>query len=111
MYLASLGPKGMQELGKTILQRSLLLRKRLTSVKGLTVCPLSGAPFQEFVVRFEDKTVAEVNTALLKKNILGGFDLSRDFPELGQCALLCVTERTGEDDVDALVEALSEILA
>lgn len=111
VYLASLGPKGMQELGKTILQRSLLLRKRLASVKGLTVCPLSGAPFQEFVVRFENKTVAEVNAALLKKNILGGFDLSRDFPELGQCALLCVTERTGEDDVDALAAALAEILA
>ena len=111
VYLASLGPKGMQELGKTILQRALLLRKRLSAVKGLTVCPLSGATFQEFVVRFENKTVAEVNAALLKKNILGGFDLSRDFPELEQCALLCVTERTGEDDVDALAAALAEILA
>lgn len=111
VYLASLGPKGMQELGKTILQRSLLLRRRLNAVKGLNVCPLSGAPFQEFIVRFENKTVAEVNAALLKKGILGGFDLSRDFPELGQCALLCVTERTSGDDVDALAAALAEILA
>ena len=110
VYLASLGPHGMRELGQTILQRCLLARKRLASVPNLTVCPLSGTPFQEFVVRFEGKSVAEVNAALLERGILGGFDLSRDFPELGQCSLLCVTERTTEQDVDTLVKALTEIL-
>ncbi len=111
VYLASLGPKGMRELGKTILQRCLLLRKKLSGIDGLTVCPLDGTPFQEFVVRFEKKTVAEVNAALLKKKILGGFDMTAAYPELGQCALLCVTERTTEDDMDRLAAALSEILA
>ena len=48
---------------------------------------------------------------LLKKNILGGFDLSASYPELGQCELLCVTERTAPEDMDRLAAALREILA
>lgn len=110
VYLASMGPEGMRELGQTILQRSLLARKRLASVPGLTVCPLSGTPFAEFVVRFEGRSVAEVNEALLARGILGGYDLGAKFPELGQCALLCVTERTTEEDIDGLTAALTEIL-
>jgi glycine dehydrogenase subunit 1 len=111
VYLASLGPQGMKELGTTILQRCALLRRKLAGIPGLTVCPLSGAPFEEFIVRFDKKTVAEVNEALLKKNILGGFDLSASYPELGQCELLCVTERTAPEDMDRLAAALREILA
>ena len=110
VYLASLGPQGMRELGQTILQLCLLARRRLASVPGLTVCPLDGVPFQEFTVRFERKTAAEVNAALLERSILGGYDLSGDFPELGQCMLLCVTERTTEQDIDALASALKDIL-
>ena len=110
VYLASMGPEGMRELGQTILQRSLLARRRLASVPGLTVCPLSGTPFAEFVVRFEGRSVAEVNEALLARGILGGYDLGAKFPELGQCALLCVTERTTEEDIDGLTAALTEIL-
>ena len=101
----------MKELGTTILQRCALLRRKLAGIPGLTVCPLSGAPFEEFIVRFDKKTVAEVNEALLKKNILGGFDLSASYPELGQCELLCVTERTAPEDMDRLAAALREILA
>lgn len=111
VYLASLGPKGMQELGNTLLQRCALLRRKLSAVPGLTVCPMTGATFHEFVLRFEKTTAAEVNAALLKKDILGGFDLTADYPELEECELVCVTERTTPEDMDRLVEALKEILA
>ena len=111
VYLSSLGPQGMRELGATIAQRTALLRSRLNDIPGVDARPLSGAAWQEFAVRFKNKTVAEVNAALLKKGILGGFDLSAAYPELGQCALYCVSERTTEDDIGALVLALREICA
>ena len=38
------------------------------------------------------KTVARINKALRRRGIFGGKDLSREFPELGQSALYCVTE-------------------
>ena len=37
-------------------------------------------------------TVAAVNARLREQKIFGGYDLSRQFPELGQSMLVCVTE-------------------
>lgn len=112
VYLASMGPQGMKELGEAVVQRQVSLRKSLAGVRGVVLDRFSGAPFEEFVVDFNTAgmTVAEINKKLLAKGILGGYDLSRDFPELGQAALYCVTERTTAGDIMALTDALNEIL-
>ena len=47
--------------------------------------------------------------ALEAKKIFGGIDLSKDFPELGQSALFCVTEIHTLEDIDNLVQALKEV--
>ena len=54
------------------------------------------------------RTVAEIHRRLLEKRIFGGKDLSREFPELGQSALYCVTEVHTQTDIDRLIEALKE---
>ena len=41
---------------------------------------------------------------------MGGKDLSKDFPEFGQCALYCVTEIHLKEDIDKLVNSLREII-
>ena len=50
--------------------------------------------FKEFLLNFDDcgLTVREINKELRNRNIFGGKDLSNEYPELGQCALYCVTE-------------------
>jgi len=113
VYLAAMGPQGMRELGESVLQRQVCLRKMLSKIKGLDTERFSGTPFEEFVVDFgaSGKSVAEINKKLLKKGILGGYDMSEVFPELGQCALFCVTEKTMALDMKVLVEALTEIMA
>jgi glycine dehydrogenase subunit 1 len=112
VYLASMGPEGMADLGKVILQRSLYARKVLGEVPGVSTGKPSGVSFKEFVVDFgqSGRDVAEINEKLLARGIFGGKDLSREFPELGQSALYCVTEKTSKKDIDRLVEALSDIL-
>ena len=112
VYLASMGPEGMADLGKVILQRSLYARKVLGEVPGVSTGKPSGVSFKEFVVDFgqSGRDVVEINEKLLACGIFGGKDLSREFPELGQSALYCVTEKTSKKDIDRLVEALSEIL-
>jgi glycine dehydrogenase subunit 1 len=52
--------------------------------------------------------VAEINEALLDHDIIGGYDLGRDYPELDDHMLIAVTELNYKEDVDALVEALNE---
>lgn len=113
VYLASMGPQGMKELGEAVLQRQVCLRKNLAGVKGLSLEKFSGVPFQEIVVDFSasGKSVKEINDKLLEKGILGGYDLGKDFPELAGCMLLAVTEQTSAEDIKALVSALGEILA
>jgi glycine dehydrogenase subunit 1 len=111
VYLATLGPQGMRELGETIIQRSHYAAGVLAAVPGLNVNPFGGPFFQEFVVNFDGtgKTVAEVNGALLERKIFGGRDLSRDFPWLGQSALYCFSEVTSAASIDALADALKEL--
>lgn len=111
VYLALMGPKGMQELGKHILQKSQYAMKRIASVKGVSI-HYSASHFKEFVVDFSktSKSIAEINKALLDKGIFGGKNLSSDFPRLGSCALYCVTEMVSKDDIDTLVNALNDII-
>jgi glycine dehydrogenase subunit 1 len=52
-----------------------------------------------------------VNAALREREIFGGKDLSRDFPQLGQSALYCVTEVHTQADIDRLTSAVAEVIA
>ena len=51
--------------------------------------------------------VGPVLEALAARNILGGYDLSGDFPELGNCLLVCATETKSDEDLQAFADAMS----
>ena len=110
VYMSLLGPKGMQHLGEVNMQKSHYATKMLSRIKGLRVPLFKSTHFNEFTVNFDGtgKTVQEVNEALLKRGILGGKDISEEFPELGNTALYCVTEVHSREDIDRLVEVLEE---
>lgn len=112
VYLALMGPEGMRELGENILYKSNYAQKKLAGLKGVTMPYAGSHSFMEFVLNFDGtgKTVAEINKALLAKHIFGGYDLSREMPQLGQSMLVCVTEKTALSDIDKLADALAEIL-
>jgi glycine dehydrogenase subunit 1 len=107
VYLALMGPQGMAEIGQGIMQRSRYAAMQIGKIKGIK-CPLfQSVHFKEFVASFE-KPVAEINQALLARGILGGKDLTHEFPQLGNSALYCVTEVHTQQDIDRLVNALEE---
>ena len=108
VYLATMGPEGMKDLGVGLMQRASYLRNALSKIPGVSIA--TGAPcFKEFPVKFERKSVAEVNAELLRRNIYGGHDLGADCPGLRNTALYCVNEMMTKADMDELVFALSEI--
>jgi len=112
VYLSLMGPLGIQELGKVIMQRSQYAMKRLSEFKRVSA-PLFRSPhFKEFVVDFSDagKTAEQINKYLLLHNIFGGKDISQEFPGLGNCALYCVTEIHTKEDIDKLINALGDCL-
>lgn len=112
VYLALMGPQGMKEIGEGIMQRSKYAMVRLAELPGVR-CPVFPSPsFKEFVVDFREtgRRVADINRALLERNIFGGPDIGIQFPSLSGCALYCVTEVHSKSDIDTLASALNEVL-
>lgn len=112
VYLATMGPQGMVDLGRGIMQRVAYARQKLAAIPGVRLMYPESAHYKEFVVDFtaSGKTVAEINAALLQQGIFGGHDLSAEFPHLGQAALYACTEVHSQADIDALADALAGIL-
>jgi glycine dehydrogenase subunit 1 len=112
VYLALMGPQGMVEIGEGIMARSRYAMMALDKIAGVKAPVFQSPHFKEFVVNFDGtgKTVAEINKALLARGIFGGKDLTREFPELGNSALYCMTEVHTQDDIDRLVTALKEVV-
>jgi len=110
VYLALMGPQGMREIGEGIMQRSRYVMLQLSKIEGVKCPVFQSTHFKEFVVNLDGtgKPVSEINEALLKHKIFGGKDLTKEFPELGNSALYCVTEVHTKDDVDKLINALKE---
>jgi glycine dehydrogenase subunit 1 len=112
VYLALMGPQGMAEIGTGLMQRCRYTMQKLSGIQGVRVT-FAGTPhFNEFVVDFKDtgKSAEAVNRALLERDILGGKDLSREFPSLGQSILFCVSEVHTHADLNRLAAALQEIV-
>lgn len=114
VYLATMGPQGMKELGTGLMQRARYLACALSKLPGVRI--MTDAPFfKEFPVCFAGtgKRVERINEALRERAIFGGHDLSVDYPgckAMGNAALYCVNETMTQTDMDSLVRALSGIL-
>jgi len=61
----------------------------------------SGPFFNEFATHTV-KPPEEVNEALLKRKIIGGLPLGRFYPELSDSMLLCATEMSAREQMDAV---------
>ena len=85
--------------------------KKLSEIDGVRTSFNSNF-FKEFLLNFDDTglTVDEINKELRNRNIFGGKDLSKEYPQLGQSSLYCVTEVHTEQDIENLVQNLKEII-
>ena len=108
VYMAALGKNGLRRVAELCYHKAHYAAQQIATQTGFEV--LQGEPFfQEFVVRCP-LPVAAVNRYLLDEyGIIGGYDLSQDYPELGHAMLVCVTETLSKRDIDALVMALAEV--
>ncbi len=102
VYFSLLGPQGLKEVASQCQSKALYTRKKLLETGKFF--PLFEAPFfREFALKSDEK-VEECNRRLRKGHILGGYDLSRDYPELGQGWLVAVTEKRSLDEISRFVD-------
>jgi glycine dehydrogenase subunit 1 len=102
--MQTLGKNGLREVALQNLRKASYAKEKLARVKG---CGLrfSGPTFNEFVVQVK-KRPADVLKSLLKKQIIGGLELGRFYPELKDCLLVCATEQNSREEIEALAKAM-----
>ncbi len=106
-YLALLGKQGLRKVAELCYHKAHYAAQSIEALDGYELWN-QGPFFHEFVVKCP-RPVAEINDYLLEYEILGGYDLSRDYPELEGHMLLAVTEANSRDEIDDLVQALEEV--
>ena len=104
VYLSLLGRQGLRRVAELCYHRAHYAAAQIAQLPGYQVLD-RGPFFKEFVVK-TPRPVVEINAALRNQGIIGGYDLSGDYPHLGDAMLLCVTEMNTRADIDALVTAL-----
>jgi len=108
IYMSLLGPEGLARVAAACVRNTDRLVGKLASIDGVGRL-FDGEVFHECALLL-DRPVAPVLEALAKRGIVGGYDLSRDYPELGHALLVCATETRTEADIETYHEALSDIL-
>lgn len=107
VYLSALGKHGLRQVAELNYHKAHYAAEQIGRLSGFTLC--DQAPFfNEFVVRCP-VGLDELLPHLLEHGILGGYDLSKDYPGLKNHLLIAVTEMNSRAEIDYLVECLGEV--
>lgn len=114
IYLCAIGKNGIKEVAELNLHKSHYAYQKIGSIDGFD-SQFEAPFFNEFLIK-SPINPDQLNKALLEKQIIGGVPLKRfypnmpNIPNLKNCILFCVTEMRSKEEIDALVDALSDIV-
>ncbi len=106
IYMALLGGEGLRRVASACHANTRALADKLCAIEGVE--PLFNRPiFHEQVLRLP-AAAKEILQSLADRNILGGFDLSGEYPELGDALLICATEKRTAEESDRFCQELAQ---
>ncbi|MBT9134733.1 MAG: putative glycine dehydrogenase (decarboxylating) subunit 1 [Firmicutes bacterium] len=106
IYMTLMGKVSLKEVAEQCLSKSHYAYGELLKTGHFE--PAFDHPFfKEFVVKSK-VPLQDLNRKLLRHNILGGYDLGQDYPELKNHWLLAVTEKRTKAEIDNLVAKVVE---
>lgn len=106
--MTALGKKGVKEMAAANLQKAHYAKEAFRE-RGMEIV-YDGPCFNEFIIKC-GRPVKEINQNLLKKGMIGGYDLGRDYPELANHMLIAVTELRTKEEIDIFVKELRDLHA
>lgn len=109
IYMSIMGARGLENTAAACFENNNRLVEKLTAIDGVKEI-FSATHFHETVLQLE-ASASKVLANLMAKGIIGGYDLSKDYPELGQAILVCTTEMRNEEDINAYAIAMQEVMA
>ncbi len=101
VFMGVYGKQGLRELAEQNLAKAHYLAGRLKR-------RFSGAFFNEFVAQTGARGPEAINQSLLERKIIGGLPLGRYYPELQDSMLLCATEMSRREDMDAVAQEFAQ---
>ena len=107
VYLSLLGKSGLRQVANLCYQKAHYAAQELSKIDGMGLC-FAEPFFHEFALCV-NRPAADVNAHLLEHGIIGGYDLGQDYPALKDHMLIAVTEMNSKEDIDHLVEVMSEV--
>ncbi|MFN7533549.1 MAG: glycine dehydrogenase, partial [Brevundimonas sp.] len=109
IHMSLLGETGLRKLALLNHEKAVATRDALAAIPGVEI--LTPRFFNEFAVRLP-RPAAEVVEQLAQTQVLAGVPYSRLAPEAGMddVMLVAATETTTDDDIKALVGALTAVL-
>jgi len=108
IYLSLLGAEGLERVALASHKNIRELAQATSKVGGVTRV-FNRTVFHEKVLALPTP-VAPVLARMAKLGVLGGFDLSADYPELGNALLVCTTETKNANDIQRYADALAHAL-
>lgn len=107
VYMVTMGKEGLKEVATQCLQKAHYAFNELT--KSGKYKPLFDKPFfMEFALT-SDKSVEDINKALLEEGFIGGYDLGNDYPQYKNASLYAVTEKRTKEEIDELSRVLEGV--
>lgn len=103
--MTALGKKGVKEMAAQNIKKAYYAKRALQNA-GIEVV-FNGPSFNEFVIKLANP-VKKVNEKLIKKGIIGGYDLGLTYPELEKHMLVAVTELRTKEEIDMFVKELGD---
>ena len=107
IYMSVLGKSGMRQVAELCYHKAHYAAEQLSKIKGMGLC-FTEPFFHEFALCV-NQPAEEVNAHLLEHGILGGYALGNDYPALKNHLLIAVTEMNTKEEIDTLVDVLSEV--
>jgi glycine dehydrogenase subunit 1 len=108
IHMSLLGYQGLRRVALQCVAQTAKLAAMASAKDGVETA-FSAPRFHEVVLRL-DRPVGPVLESLAANNILGGLDLTKDYPELGNTLLVCATETKTDADLEAYTAALDNAL-
>ena len=108
IYMSLLGPEGLSRVARASHANTVALVDKLVAAGATKV--FSGAAFHECAISTPVAN-GKLLHALLGQGLVGGYDLARDYPELGNAILICATETKTEADLDRYAQQMQRIVA
>jgi len=108
IHMALLGGDGLRRVAAASHENTSALAVQVSGVPGVKRA-FHGPHFHELALHL-NKPVAPVLASMQALGILGGYDLSVHYPQLGHALLVCATETKTEGDLQRYTEALRHAL-